>query len=114
MSSLLELWRRLPVILRAVLAGLCVRFAGEIPWTFLLLHCAGDVVLFMAGRRIGAALAARPLVWTPRMDVWSWICLGGSWRWVPAQFWRSGHSGRVRDFLRPRRLRNTLRVGCPS
>jgi len=31
LSSLLELWRRLPVILRAVLAGLCVRFEGEIP-----------------------------------------------------------------------------------
>ena len=41
----------------------------------MILHCAGDVVLFVAGRRIGAALAARPLTGTAGLDALFWGCL---------------------------------------
>jgi len=39
------------------------------------LHCLLDVILFVAGRRIGAVLGTKPLIWSSGPDSWFWACL---------------------------------------
>jgi membrane protease YdiL (CAAX protease family) len=39
----------------------------------MALHCAADVILFVAGRRISAALISKPLSWTSGADLWFWL-----------------------------------------
>jgi membrane protease YdiL (CAAX protease family) len=36
----------------------------------MILHCLSDVILFVWGKRIAAALAAKPLVWVSGPDLW--------------------------------------------
>jgi membrane protease YdiL (CAAX protease family) len=49
-----------------------VAFCADSLLPTMVLHCALDVVLFVAGRRITAALAAKPLIWVSGADVWFW------------------------------------------
>lgn len=40
-----------------------------------VLHSAFDVILFVAGRRIAAALSAKPVIWSSGSDVCFWVWL---------------------------------------
>lgn len=39
----------------------------------IALHCTLDIVLFVVGRHITAAMAARPVIWSAGTDLWFWI-----------------------------------------
>jgi membrane protease YdiL (CAAX protease family) len=91
-ASILSLWQRLPVIARAVIAGLAVLLAGELPWGGLAGHAA------LAGWN-GRALVAVPWAIAP-MTLYLWLY----WRYLGGAGWPQLTAQLRRTNLRANRL----------
>lgn len=73
--SILSLWQRLPVIVRAVIAGLAVLLAGEVPWGGIAGHAG------LAGWN-GRVLVVVPWAIAP-MAFYLWLY----WRYLDGRGW---------------------------
>lgn len=73
MTVIVEIWRRLPVVMRAVLAGVAAAAAGTVPWAGLV----------SANTRHGSALPwAVPLMAAYLLLYWRYLARG--WGWPPS------------------------------
>src|SRR5262245_14550089 len=86
MTSIVKLWSRLPVVLRAIVAGLLVLTVGQIP--FELMNSAN--LRRLPAIPWGAAGTA----------VWLWLY----WRWLGGRGWPRSSSATRRTALRAGKL----------
>lgn len=89
-GRLLRLWRRLPVWVRAPLAGIFVMAAGTVPWVVMI-----SLNLKYRWAPLG------PVPWAvPTMALWLWLY----WRWFGGRGWPRSTAEARRDGLRARPL----------